>query len=162
MLHSRIGQLESAASIDSVTQLLTRAEIERHIRTMEQGNVSLLLMSTSGLRLSEVRFNGEVAAELAGAFAKRLRNVLPAKTVIGRWSTEEFVAILNAPGPEAVKAAKTVGEQLSGAYSCLLDGKVVRPDLQVRVTVVERTEGSPERLLERVREFMTRAMAVPP
>jgi GGDEF domain-containing protein len=161
MLHSRIGQLESAAAIDSVTQLLTRAEIERHIRSLEQGNVSLLLMATSGLRLAEVRFNGDVAAELAGAFAKRLRNVLPPNTVTGRWSTEEFVAILHAPVADAIKVAKAVGEQLSGTYSCLLDGKVVRPDLQVRVTVVDRTEGDPERLLARVREFMTRTLAVP-
>ena len=161
MLHSRIGQLESAATIDSVTQLLTRAETERHIRSLEQGNVSLLLMATSGLRLAEVRFNGDVAAELAGAFAKRLRNVLPPNTVTGRWSTEEFVAILHAPVADAIKVAKAVGEQLSGTYSCLLDGKVVRPDLQVRVTVVDRTEGDPERLLARVREFMTRTLAVP-
>jgi len=161
MLHSRIGQLESAATIDSVTQLLTRAEIERHIRSLEQGNVSLLLMATSGLRLAEVRFNGDVAAELAGAFTKRLRNVLPPNTVTGRWSTEEFVAILHAPVADAIKVAKAVGEQLSGTYSCLLDGKVVRPDLQVRVTVVDRAEGDAERLLARVREFMTRTLAVP-
>ena len=161
MLHSRIGQLESAASIDSVTQLLTRAEIERQIRTLGPGNVSLLLMATSGLRLSEVRFNCDVAAELAGAFTKRLRNVLPPNTVIGRWSTEEFVAILNAPAADAIKVAKAVGEQLSGTYSCLMDGKVVRPDLQVRVMVVERMEENPERLLGRVREFMTRTLAVP-
>ena len=102
-----------------------------------------------------------LAAELAGAFAKRLRNVLPPNTVTGRWSTEEFVAILHAPVADAIKVAKAVGEQLSGTYSCLLDGKVVRPDLQVRVTVVDRTEGDPERLLARVREFMTRTLAVP-
>ena len=161
MLHSRIGQLESAATIDAVTQLLTRPEIERHIRSLEQGNVSLLLMATSGLRLAEVRFNGDVAAELAGAFAKRLRNVLPPNTVTGRWSTEEFVAILDASAADAIKAAKAVAEQLSGTYSCLLDGKVVRPDLQVRVMVVEGAEGNPERLLARVREFMTRTLEVP-
>ena len=161
VLHNRIGQLESAASIDSVTHLLTRAEIERHIRSLEHGNVSLLLMTTSGLRLSEVRFNGDVAAELAGAFTKRLRNILPTDTVIGRWSTEEFIAILNAPAADAIKVAKAVGEQLSGAYSCLLDGKVVRPDLQVRVMVVDRAEGSPERLLGRVREYLTQTLAVP-
>jgi GGDEF domain-containing protein len=160
MLHNRIGQLESAASIDCVTQLLTRAEIERHIRSLEPGNVSLLLMATSGLRLSEVRFNGDVAAELAGAFTKRLLNVLPPNTVIGRWSTEEFVAILSAPVADAIKVAKVVGEQLSGTYSCLQDGKVVRPDLQVRVMVVDRAEGSPERLLGRVREFMTQTLAM--
>jgi GGDEF domain-containing protein len=107
-----------------------------------------------------VRFNGDVAAELAGAFTKRLRNVLPPNTVIGRWSTEEFVAILSAPVADAIKVAKVVGEQLSGTYSCLQDGKVVRPDLQVRVMVVDRAEGSPERLLGRVREFMTQTLAM--
>jgi GGDEF domain-containing protein len=160
MLHNRIGQLESAASIDCVTQLITRVEIERHIRSMEQGNVSLLLMTTSGLRLSEARFNGGVAAELAGAFTKRLRNTLPPNTVIGRWSTEEFVAILDVPAADAVKAAKAVGEQLSGTYSCLLDGKVVRPDLQVRVAVIEGAEGSPDRLLLRVHDYVARSSAV--
>jgi len=162
MLHNRIGQLESAANIDAVTQLLTRAETERHIRSLKRGNASLLLMTAFGIRLSDVRFNGDVSAELAGAFAKRLRNVLPANTVIGRWSTEEFVAIiLNAPAADAIKVAKAVGEQLSGTYSCLLDGKVIRPDLQVRVTVVEPTEGGPERLLARVRESMTQTLAMP-
>jgi GGDEF domain-containing protein len=161
MLHNRIGQLESAASVDSVTQLLTRAEIERHIRSLEQGNVSLLLITTSGLRLSEVRFNGDVTAELAGAFTKRLRNTLPPNAVIGRWSTEEFVAILDAPAADAIKIAKAVGEQLSGTYSCLLEGKVVRPDLQVRVMVIEGAGGSAERLLARVREFMAPTLAVP-
>ncbi|MGB7760256.1 MAG: GGDEF domain-containing protein [Bryobacteraceae bacterium] len=161
MLHSRIGQLESAASIDSVTQLLTRAEIERHIRSLEQSTVSLLLMVTSGLRLSEVRYSVDVAAELAGAFTKRLRNVLPLNTVAGRWSTEEFVAILSVPAADAIKVAKAVSEQLSGTYSCLLDGKVIRPDLQIRVTLVEPAEGGPERLLLRVREFMARTLAPP-
>jgi GGDEF domain-containing protein len=161
MLHNRIGQLESAASIDCVTQLLTRAEIERHIRSLERSDVSLLLMVTSGLRLSEVRFNGDVAAELAGAFTKRLRNVLPSNTVAARWSTEEFVAILSVPVSDAIKVARAVGEQLSGTYACLLDGKVIRPELQVRVAVVEPAEGGPEPLLLRVREFMARTMASP-
>jgi GGDEF domain-containing protein len=160
MLHQRIGQLESAATIDSVTQLLTRAEIERHIQSLGPREVSLLLMSTSGLRLAEARFNGGVAAELAGAFTRRLRNVLPPHTAIGRWSTEEFVAVLNAAPAEAIQLAKIVSEQLSGTYACLLEGKVVRPNLQVRVTVVEPAEGGPDRLLARVRESMTRALAV--
>ena len=159
MLHNRIGQLEMAASIDSVTKLLTRGEIERHIQTLNPGDVSLLLMATTGLRLAEVRFNNEVAAELAGAFTKRLRNMLPPNTVVGRWSTEEFVAILDSTGGDAVKVGKTVGEQLSGTYSCLMDGKVVRPDLQVRMMVVERSDGTPERLLGRVRELMNHTLS---
>jgi len=161
MLHERIGQLESAASVDVVTQLLTRAETEKHIQSLQAAEKSVLLMTASGLRLAEIRFNREVAVELAGAFTKRLRNSLPANTPIGRWSTEEFVALLNGRGSDAVKAAKAIGEQLSGPYSCLLDGKVVRPDLQVRVTMIEPVDSNPEHLLTRVREFMDRTLAVP-
>ena len=161
MLHQRIAQLESAATIDSVTQLLTRGEIERHIQALGECPTSLLLLTTSGIRLAEVRFDNSVSVELAGAFSKRLRNMLPQNTVVGRWSTEEFVAILSASGPEAIKVARIVGEQLSGTYTCLLDGKVVRPDLQVRVTVVEPSEGGPERMLARVRELMMRTLTIP-
>jgi len=153
MLHNRIGQLESAASIDSVTQLLTRGEVERQIRSLEAGRVSLLLIAASGLRLCEMRFSNEVAAELAGAFTKRLRNNFPARAVLGRWSAEEFVAILQAPAKDAIGLAKGLGDQLSGAYSCLMEGRVVRPDLQVRVTVLEFAEGTADRLLSRVREL---------
>jgi GGDEF domain-containing protein len=162
MLHHRIGQLESTATIDSVTQLLTRAEIEKRIRSLSPGNVHLLLLITSGIRLTEVCHNGGVAAELAGAFVRRLRNILPPNVAIGRWSTEEFVAILDAPELDVPKLARTIGEQLSGTYTCLLDGKVVRPELEVRVAVAEPAEGGPERLLALVRDYMTKAVSAPP
>lgn len=161
MLHQRIGQLESAATIDSVTQLLTRSEIEKRIQSVNPANVHLLLLITSGIRLTEVRYNGGVAAELAGAFVRRLRNVLPPNAGVGRWSSEEFVSILDAPGVDAVKLARTIDEQISGTYTCLLDGKVVRPELQVRVAVLEPVAGAPERLLAQVREYMTNAVAIP-
>lgn len=161
MLHQRIGQLESAATIDSVTQLLTRAEIEKRIQASNPGNVHLLLLITSGIRLTEVRFNGGVAAELAGAFVRRLRNILPPNVAIGRWSSEEFVAILDNTEVDAAKLAKTIGEQISGTYTCLLEGKVVRPELHVRVAVAEPAEGGPERLLAQVRDYMTKAVVIP-
>jgi GGDEF domain-containing protein len=159
MLHQRIAQLESAVTIDSVTQLLTRGEIEGHIQALDPCDATLLLLTTSGLRLAEARYSGGVAAELAGAFAKRLRNMLPANAVIGRWSNEEFVAILNTPASDVIKLAKTLGEQLSGMYTCLLEGKVVRPELQVRLTVVEPAGGGPERLLARIHECMAQPQA---
>lgn len=161
VLHTRIGQLESAASIDSVTNLLTRGETERHVLSLEPNTVNLVLMVTSGLRLAEVRFNAEVASQLAGAFTKRLRNLVPENATVGRWSTEEFVGILGGSPADAIKIAKAIGEQLSGSYSCLLEGKVVRPELQVRVMVLERAEGSAERLLGRVREYMSQSITAP-
>jgi len=75
--------------------------------------------------------------------------------VIGRWSSEEFVAILDLPKREALTTAKWVSEHLSGSYSCLLAGKTVRPSLQIDVAVVENAGNTPERLIGRVKAFFT-------
>ena len=58
--------------------------------------------------------------------------------MIGRWGAEQFIAMLYLPKRELVAAAKGISEGLSGAYSCLKDGKTVRPTIQVAVAVLER------------------------
>lgn len=90
MLHRRIDALEAAAKIDSLSQLLSRGEMEERIRASAGERFSLLLIRTGGLRAAERQFDPAVAAELAGSFGKRLRNGLPKGAVIGRWGGEEF------------------------------------------------------------------------
>ena len=65
------------------------------IRSTPAGNYSLLLIGARGLRRAEVQFGKEVGEELAGAFAKRLRNSLPPNCTFGRWGAEEFVVMLS-------------------------------------------------------------------
>jgi GGDEF domain-containing protein len=95
-----------------------------------------------------------VAAELATAFLRRLQGALPAPALIGRWSLEEFAAIVRAPRTETTNLAKWIGENLSGTYSCLLSGKTVRPSLQITVAVLEVNGFSPEELMKRVANFL--------
>ena len=112
-------------------------------------------MGARGLRRAEVQFGKEVGEELAGAFAKRLRNSLPISAVIGRWGTEEFVAMLTAKKSEALTSAKWITEHLSGTYACLNAGKTVRPAVQLTVGVVDTSaHETPERILERVGAFL--------
>jgi GGDEF domain-containing protein len=95
-----------------------------------------------------------VAAELTGAFGRRVRNCLPAEAAIGRWGAEQFVAMLALPRRELLAMAKGISEGLSGSYSCLHDGKTVRPSIQVSVAVLEREPTAPtDRTFARVREF---------
>jgi GGDEF domain-containing protein len=156
MLHQRIDALETAAMIDNLTKLLKRGQMEERIRSVSGEKVSLLLVKVSGFRLVEWHFDREVAAELAGAFIRRLRNSLPADTVIGRWSEEEFIAMLSPERLGAISSAKQVAGHLSGDYVCLQGGNTVRPSLQVSVMVVDCESGdTPERTLERVGEFLT-------
>jgi len=139
-LHKRIDQLESAASLDVLTALFTRAELEKRIKSLPTGASGLVLFSLTNLGLVEARFGGPVGEQLAAAFLKRLRRILPAGTAIGRWSEEEFMAILPAPHQPADLTQDVLNEQLSGAYACFEDGKTVRPALQVRTTVLSANQ----------------------
>jgi len=156
MLHKRIDLLETAASLDDLTKLFKRDEMERQICSLSGGKLCLLLVRASGFRQAERQFNREVAAELAAAFSKRLRNSLPAGATIGRWSEEGFIAMLSVETPEAMASAIRLADQLSGVYACLEQGKTVHPSLQASVAVVDNQPGDPpERTLKRVQEFLT-------
>jgi GGDEF domain-containing protein len=150
MLHRRIDALESAAAVDYLTKLNNRADMEERVRLTPPG-CSLIMAKVTGIRLAESRYPSDVPAQLVGAFTKRLRNMMPANAVVGRWSDEEFLAILTTTKKEAMEMANRIAEQLSGAYSCVQNGKTVRPTLRLTVGVAESSGG---RLLERVREFL--------
>jgi diguanylate cyclase (GGDEF)-like protein len=154
MLHKRIVALESAASVDRLTQLFNREEMEARISGERPAKMSVLLLKAGGLRAAETQFGRAVAEELAGAFAKRLHNSLPLTAVIGRWSEEEFVAILQADEPETAALARRISEGLAGAYACLKGGKTVRPVIHLRVGVVNPATDDAEKVLQRVREFL--------
>jgi GGDEF domain-containing protein len=154
VLHHRIDALERAASIDALTELLRRLEIEQRIAQGLTG-CCLLVMKTGGFRLATSRFHSDVAAEMAGAFSKRLRNSLPPGSDIGRWSEEGFVAIVHVSKPEAAKTARWISEHLSGAYVCLMEGKTVRPSLQVSVAVLEGSPETARQTLARVEDFLS-------
>lgn len=154
MLHKRIDTLEAAASLDQLTELYNRREMEGRIRSAPYP-FCLLLARVSGFRLAESQFRPEVAAELTAAFTKRLRNNLPPNAVVARWGNEEFAAMLSIPASEATAVAKSIAEQLSGAYACLLAGKTVRPSLQLSVAVVDSEGATPDRILQRVKGFLT-------
>jgi GGDEF domain-containing protein len=154
VLHKRIDALESAATIDGLTRLFSRGEMEQRIRSASSGAYCLLLIKVIGLRVTAVNFSPAVGAELTGAFTKRLRNSLPENAVIGRWGEEDFVIILHAAKNDAVNSGKYVAEHLGGSYACIQNGKTVRPVLQLRIGVVDSNGDKAEKVLGRVAEFL--------
>jgi GGDEF domain-containing protein len=153
VLHQRIDALETAAAVDHLGQLLKRGEMEMRLAGIPRGS-SLLLIKVRGIRMAESTFHPDIATELTGAFTRRLRNTLPPETEIARWSHEEFLAALPTHKEEAVTLAKWIAEHLSGAYSCLHEGKAVRPTLHLSVGVIEHVGEPVEQLLAKVGEFL--------
>ncbi len=159
MLHQRIDALEAAASMDDATKMFSRGEIEKRIRSLPSGAHCLLLVKAAGIRLASTSFSREVSAELAGAFAKRLRNSLPERSVIGRWGEEDFVTILPPNKAEAIRSGKYIAEHLGGFYACLFQGKTIRPALKIRTGVIDSGSEKIERTLERMDEFLGQEIA---
>jgi len=138
LLHQRIDGLERAAMIDGPSRLLSRKEIEDRINNAPPEWYSLLLIRAGGLTAAAARFGEGVAAELAAAFGKRLKGSLPEGSALGRWEADDFVAKVSMTKRDALAVSKKVAESFSGVYSCLQDGKIVRPSLHVTVGVAER------------------------
>jgi diguanylate cyclase (GGDEF)-like protein len=153
MLHQRIDTLETAVSIDQLTTLLNRAEMEERVRNASPP-FCILMVRVQGFRLAEARYGKEAGIECIAAFAKRLRSGMPPGAEVGRWGYEEFLAILHAARAEVMPIAKWVTEHLSGSYSCLQNGKAVRPQLQASAAVLEGGSDSPKQTLARVSEFL--------
>lgn len=153
VLHQRIDALQTAASIDQMTTLLNRAETEDRVRKASPP-FCLLMVRIQGFRLAEARYGSDVGAECTAAFAKRLRSGMPPAAVIGRWGYEEFLALVQSPLTEVTPLARWAAEHLSGTYSCMKNGKAVRPQLQASAAVLASGSESPERILTRVGEFL--------
>ncbi len=153
LLHKRIDALESAVSIDNLTKLFTRVEMEHRIRSAETAG-SIMLIRVQGFRLAQTKFQPEVAQELAGAFTKRLRNCLLPNALIGRWAEEEFLVVLSTPKEETMASAQRVAAQLSGSYVCLQNGKAVRPSIQLDVAVLDLVPHQAESTLKKIGQFL--------
>jgi len=154
VLHNRIDVLECAASSDKLTKFANRWEMEKRIRFSRPGEFSLLLMKVRSFGAVEKQFGAEVCSELAGAFAKRLRNILPPETFVGRWSEDDFAALAEGPKADLCEIADKVGKTLTGPYVCLKTGKVVRPRLHVRTGITNSDpQDNTEKIIARMEEF---------
>jgi hypothetical protein len=153
VLHKRVDRADSVLAAEDLKQLMTQGELERQILEGGGGSGSLILMKVSGLRAAEHHFGPQVAAELAGAFKKRLTSCLPESAALARWAPEAFVATSELPGSAVMNAVKRLSETLSGMYPGEHEGKNIRLTLHVSVAVVQNEPGMEQRVLDRVRTF---------
>jgi GGDEF domain-containing protein len=136
-LERRAGQLAEwlaranpANSIDAVTGLLNRQEIEKQL----QG-----YLNTSRL-FSVLVFEWEEtdSTALVKQVADSLVALVRPRDIVGRWGTNQLAVIFECSAREAMARAAKISEWLSGSYSLVQDGTTSKIKAQVPVTVVER------------------------
>lgn len=154
ILHKRIDAMEAAAGTDQITKFMNRQEMIGRIRSATASPYCLLLASVRGLDRAEVEFGRQMREEMAVIFAKRLRGALPPNSEAAHWGGEGFVIMAGISKTEAIALGKRMSKTLSGQYSCLRDGKVLRPTVHVTIGIVEPITDEPaERMIERVDLF---------
>jgi GGDEF domain-containing protein len=150
VLHRRVESLVTAAATDQASRFFNRRGIQEYVQCLPPAGVAVVLLKTRGIAQARARYGGEVAAELASTLARRARNCLPRDSVMGRWSEQDFLAILPAGADPLTAGAETVSAHLSMPYACLVQGKVVRILLQVSAEWLAPADGPPGALANRL------------
>jgi GGDEF domain-containing protein len=154
MLHNRIDSLETAAAFDEATKFANRRFITEYLESVPSGTASFLVLKLRGMAQARGRFGAAVADDLVATFSRRLRNILPKESVIGRWSEQDFLAVVPSARPAEAVPSQRVADHLSTPYACMLGGKVVRIPLDVAGEYLNVAEGSSAaQILARVAEL---------
>lgn len=132
LLHNRIDSLETAASIDEATKFSNRRFLAEYLGAAPAAGTCFLVLKMRGLAEARARLGAVIADEVIATFGRRLRNTVPKESVVGRWSEQDFLAIVPATVKPADKSLiSRFAEHLSMPYACMIGGKVVRVPIVV-------------------------------
>jgi GGDEF domain-containing protein len=156
MLHQRVQTLENDRQRERSTMLTLREEMESQIAEVLAGSDShcLLLLRLRNWATLRRQLGPGLDQPLLEAFSKRLRQMVGPQAVASRWETDMFAVLMPGCRSELVGMSKRVGEHVGGIYVCTIDGKLVRPMVQVDSGLIECSAGdSPERVVQRLSAF---------
>ena len=141
-LQKNLSRAEHAAATDDLTGLSNRRELERRVSSMLQTGQSftVLYVWLSNMKSVEREEDRRLSEHLVLAFAAELARALPKGSVLGRWSDDEFCAVLDLDKPTAITLSRQLTKQLSGENAAREQGKTRRIALQPRFGVLESAE----------------------
>jgi GGDEF domain-containing protein len=132
LLHNRIDALEAAAATDEASKLSNRRFLAEYLTATPPEGACFLVLKMRGLAEARARFGPAIADEVVNTFGRRVRNTVPKDAVVGRWSEQDFLAIVSAAAkPADGSLIKRFAEHLSMPYACMISGKVVRVPITV-------------------------------
>lgn len=157
-IEERLLQGVGANSMDALTALVSRTELEQQIRERIEGGriFSLLLFDIRNLSSINARFGEEGGNQLLRQFAGRLSAQVRPLDAVARWGGDEFAVIFECPAETAEPRAKQIAQWVSGRYPISTQGRDWKPEIEASVVVVEHRQG------EQPAEFVARAAAALP
>jgi GGDEF domain-containing protein len=79
--------------------------------------------------------------------------------VIGRWSQDQFVAVLDTPAGRAIAMSAEASTKLSGSYAVQENGQSQKVSVQVTAGVIDRAAGAPPETFQQKLEQLAGAIS---
>jgi diguanylate cyclase (GGDEF)-like protein len=159
-LQKNLSRAEHAAATDGLTGLSNRQELERRVSNMLQTAqpFCVLYVWLSNMKSIGREEDRRLSEHIVRAFAAELAQALPKGILLGRWSDDEFCAVLDLDKLTVISLSRQLTKQLSGENAARERSKTRRIALQPRFGVLESVANeSSERFLFRA-DRLTKAI----
>lgn len=142
LLHQKIQAGRPAVALSAETW--NRQDVDHRIDQMLSQNTSfcLVLIVLRNLKTLASRYSGGVVEEALESLQVRLRDTLGGESMLGRWTANQFVAILNVPPSSAMAISRDAAQKLAEPYSFKHEGIPCTLVFQVAAGVVDHQAGS--------------------
>jgi GGDEF domain-containing protein len=142
LLHQRIQGGRSATA--SAPETWNRQDIDHRIDEMLKQNISfcLVLIVLKNLKALTNRYSSAAVEDALQALDVRLRETLGGASMLGRWTANQYVAILNVSPSSAMAASRDAAQKLAEPYSFTHNGAPSTLVFQVAAGVVDHQAGS--------------------
>lgn len=143
ILHQEIQAERRAKSTDRASGAWNREKITDRIEELfrQDEPFSLLLIRMLNLEQLEKQHSRNVVEGTLKSVLMRLHDLTGADSMVGRWSSEEFAAILPIAPPDGAALSNEVTRKLSGDYSVQENGLSRTVALRVATGIVDRQGG---------------------
>ena len=142
LLHQRIQA--GRRSVASASETWNRQGIDGQIDELLKQDASfcLVLIVLKNLRPLTSRYSAGAVEDALQALQVRLRDTLGGESMLGRWTANQFVAILNVSPSSAMAASRDAAQKLAEPYSFTHNGIPSTLVFQIAAGVVDHQAGS--------------------
>jgi len=143
-LHQQIEAERKALFTDRDSGAWNRQKIDTHIDNLLRQNqpFCLLLVWVRNFKRLQSQQSRTVVEGTLKALIARFSALAGDEAVIGRWSEDQFVAVLDVPPGHAIPLSLEATQKLSGAYSVQENGMAHKIIVQATAGVIDRPSGN--------------------
>ncbi len=144
VLHRQIEQERKALYTDRASGAWNRQKIDTHLENLLRQNrpFCLLLVWVRNLKRLEGQHSRTVVEGGLKALIARFAALVGDEGAIGRWTADQFVAVLDMPAARGITLSAEAAGKLSGSYAVQENGLSHTISIQATAGIVERPAGA--------------------